>query len=79
MTDAPCVAVREHRAQLDALTARLLAAETLDEDEAYAAAGIDRNTAAGARARGEAPEADPAPGLPPPRATPGLTATGGRK
>jgi cell division protease FtsH len=51
---------------------------TLDEDEAYAAAGIDRNTAAGARARGEAPEADPAPGLPLPRAPPGLTATGGR-
>jgi cell division protease FtsH len=32
----------EHRAQLDSLAERLLDAETLDEAEAYAAAGIER-------------------------------------
>jgi cell division protease FtsH len=35
----------EHRGQLDALTDALLAAETLDEDEAYAAAGVVRERA----------------------------------
>jgi cell division protease FtsH len=61
----------EHRPQLDALSGRLLAAETLDEADAYAAAGIDRNEAPGALARGEAPGTDPAPGLPPePASTP---------
>ncbi|WP_344688171.1 ATP-dependent zinc metalloprotease FtsH [Blastococcus jejuensis] len=39
--------LRAHRPQLDALTARLLEAETLDEDEAYAAAGVDRSASAG--------------------------------
>jgi cell division protease FtsH len=33
----------EHRGKLDALTEALLAAETLDEDEAYRAAGVDRD------------------------------------
>jgi cell division protease FtsH len=33
----------EHREQLDALTAALLAAETLDEDDAYRAAGVPRD------------------------------------
>ena len=33
----------EHRAKLDALTSALLVAETLDEDEAYEAAGVDRD------------------------------------
>ena len=33
----------EHRDQLDSLTEALLAAETLDEDEAYAAARVDRD------------------------------------
>jgi cell division protease FtsH len=32
----------EHREQLDSLTEALLAAETLDEDDAYAAAGVPR-------------------------------------
>jgi cell division protease FtsH len=32
----------EHRDQLDSLTEALLAAETLDEDDAYAAAGVER-------------------------------------
>jgi cell division protease FtsH len=57
--------LREHRAQLDALARRLLERETLDEDEAYAAAGISRETAPAALARGEAPGADRVPGLPP--------------
>jgi cell division protease FtsH len=54
----------EHRGQLNQLAQKLIEAETLDEDDAYAAAGIDRNTAPGAVARGEAPGTDPAPGLP---------------
>ena len=33
----------EHRDRLDSLTEALLAAETLDEDEAYAAARVDRD------------------------------------
>ena len=36
----------EHRDQLESLTRRLLAAETLDEAEAYAAAGVPRSRAA---------------------------------
>jgi cell division protease FtsH len=35
----------EHRDQLDSLTEALLAAETLDEDDAYAAARVDRERA----------------------------------
>jgi cell division protease FtsH len=35
----------EHRDRLDSLTEALLAAETLDEDEAYAAARVDRDRA----------------------------------
>jgi cell division protease FtsH len=54
----------EHREQLNRLAHTLLERETLDEDEAYAAAGIRRETAPGAVARGEAPGAKPAPGLP---------------
>jgi len=57
--------LHDHRAQLDQLAGRLLQAETLDEDDAYAAAGIDRQTAPGAVARGEAPGTRPAPGMPP--------------
>jgi cell division protease FtsH len=34
--------LREHRRQLDAIVAELLAHESLDEPEIYAAAGIDR-------------------------------------
>jgi cell division protease FtsH len=35
----------EHRDKLDALTDALLAAETLDENQAYAAAGVERERA----------------------------------
>jgi len=47
------VALREHRDQLDALARVLLERETLDEDEAYAAAGLSRSAAPGAISRGE--------------------------
>jgi cell division protease FtsH len=56
----------EHRSQLDGLAHTLLDRETLDEDEAYAAAGIARDTAPAARARGDVPGTERAPGLPPP-------------
>ncbi len=55
--------LREHRSPLDALSAKLFKAETLDEEGAYAAAGITRAQAPGARARGEAPGTTPAPGM----------------
>ncbi|HET9256585.1 MAG TPA: ATP-dependent zinc metalloprotease FtsH [Pseudonocardiaceae bacterium] len=57
--------LREHRGQLDRLAHALLRRETLDENEAYAAAGIRRDTAPAAIARGEPPGSEPAPGLPP--------------
>jgi cell division protease FtsH len=60
--------LREHREQLDRLAHTLLQQETLDEDQAYAAAGIRRETAPAAIARGEIPGAEPAPGLPPEQA-----------
>jgi cell division protease FtsH len=56
--------LREHREQLARLAHKLLETETLDEDDAYAAAGISRDTAPGALARGEVPGRAPAPGLP---------------
>jgi cell division protease FtsH len=40
--------LRENRAKLDSLAAALLEHETLDEDDAYAAAGVARGTARGA-------------------------------
>jgi cell division protease FtsH len=57
--------LRRNRERLDRLATTLRARETLDEDEAYAAAGIARESAAGAVARGETPGATRAPGLPP--------------
>ncbi|HEU4349900.1 MAG TPA: ATP-dependent zinc metalloprotease FtsH [Actinoplanes sp.] len=57
--------LREHRDQLGRLARALLEAETLDEDTAYRAAGISRESAPGAVARGEKPGLPPAPGLPP--------------
>jgi cell division protease FtsH len=57
--------LRGHRDQLSRLAHRLLEAETLDEDDAYAAAGISRETAPGALARGEVRGRPPAPGIPP--------------
>ncbi|MGH2882577.1 MAG: ATP-dependent zinc metalloprotease FtsH, partial [Solirubrobacteraceae bacterium] len=40
------VLLREHRANLDSLVAGLLEQETLDEVDAYAAAGLPRNALA---------------------------------
>jgi cell division protease FtsH len=54
-----------HRDQLDALARTLLDRETLDEEDAYAAAGIPREQAPAAQARGELPGTGPAAGLPP--------------
>jgi cell division protease FtsH len=53
-----------HREQLDRLAHTLLERETLDEDEAYAAAGIRPETAPAPIARGEAPGAAAVAGLP---------------
>ena len=53
-----------HREQLDRLAHALLLQETLNEDEAYAAAGILRERAPGALARGEVDGVPAAPGLP---------------
>jgi cell division protease FtsH len=61
--------LREHRDQLNGLANKLLETETLDEDDAYAAAGIDRSTAPNAIARGETPGTTPAPGIPAPAAS----------
>ena len=61
--------LREHRQQLDALSSRLLEVETLDEADAYAAAGVDPVQAPGARARGDAPGTEPAPGFAPAQAS----------
>jgi cell division protease FtsH len=57
--------LRRNRERLDRLATSLRARETLDEDEAYAAAGVPRETAAGAVARGETAGAPRVPGLPP--------------
>ena len=57
--------LRTNRERLDRLAHALLAAETLDEDAAYAAAGVTRATAPAAVARGEVPGNGRAPGMPP--------------
>ena len=56
--------LRANRARLDRLAHALLAAETLDEDAAYAAAGVARATAPAAVARGETAGGERAPGVP---------------
>jgi cell division protease FtsH len=61
--------LRSNRDRLDRLAHTLLERETLGEDEAYAAAGVTRETAPAAVARGEAPGSDRAPGMPPEDAT----------
>ena len=57
--------LRSNREQLDRLAHTLLERETLNEDEAYAAAGVTRESAPAAVARGETPGRGRAPGLPP--------------
>jgi cell division protease FtsH len=54
-----------HRDQLNRLASTLFAKETLNEDEAYAAAGVPRERAPGALARGDVPGVPPEPGMPP--------------
>jgi cell division protease FtsH len=55
-----------HREQLDRLAHALLAKETLNEGEAYAAAGVAGRSAPGALARGDVPGVPREPGMPPP-------------
>ena len=57
--------LRGSRDRLDRLAHTLLERETLDEDDAYAAAGIGQDAAPGAIARREAAAPAPAPGLKP--------------
>ena len=57
--------LRGSRDRLDRLAHTLLDRETLEEEEAYAAAGISSGTAPAAIARGEAPGTTPAAGTPP--------------
>jgi cell division protease FtsH len=63
--------LRAHRDQLNRLAHTLLDRETLDEDEAYAAAGVRRDIAPGALARGDVPGVPPAPGIPPQKTSTG--------
>jgi cell division protease FtsH len=55
-----------HRDQLDRLAEVLFTKETLDEDEAYAAAGVHRDAAPGALARGDVAGVPPEAGMPEP-------------
>ncbi|MGY1594808.1 ATP-dependent zinc metalloprotease FtsH [Geodermatophilus sp. SYSU D00708] len=64
--------LRGNRERLDRLAHTLLERETLGEDEAYAAAGVTRESAPAAVARGEVPGAGRAPGLPPTGTTAGV-------
>jgi cell division protease FtsH len=57
--------LQTNRDRLDRLAHALLERETLDEDEAYAAAGVVREMAPAAIARGETPGGARAPGMPP--------------
>jgi cell division protease FtsH len=57
--------LRGNRERLDRLAHALVERETLGEDEAYAAAGVSRETAPAAVARGEIPGSERAPGMPP--------------
>jgi cell division protease FtsH len=63
--DEAVATLMANRGRLDGLARTLLQRETLDEDDAYAAAGVDPQQAPGARARGEIPGVPPAPGMPP--------------
>jgi cell division protease FtsH len=50
--------------RLDRLAHALLGKETLNENEAYGAAGVTRKSAPAAVARGETPGAGRVPGMP---------------
>jgi cell division protease FtsH len=63
--EAAVQTLQGNRERLDGLARTLLARETLGEDEAYAAAGVARDRALAAVARGEASGSDRAAGLPP--------------
>jgi cell division protease FtsH len=57
--------LRGNRSSLDRLARTLVERETLDEDDACAAAGLPREAAPAAVVRGEVPGSGRAPGLPP--------------
>jgi cell division protease FtsH len=57
--------LRSNRERLDRLAHALFERETLDENAAYAVAGVDPATAPAAVARGETPGGSRAPGMPP--------------
>jgi cell division protease FtsH len=77
--DEALAGLKAHRDQLDQLARALLDKETLDEDEAYAAAGVPRNSAPGALARGDVPGVPPRPGMPPLPAPAGSTSRPGNR
>jgi hypothetical protein len=58
-----------HREQLDRLAHTLATKETLNEDEAYTAAGVPRDGAPDTLARGD-PRVWPEPRIPPPTDSP---------
>jgi cell division protease FtsH len=67
--------LRSNRDRLDRLARTLLDRETLEEDEAYAAAGISPGNPPAAIARGQAPGTTTAPGNPPAAAQAGADHT----
>jgi len=67
--------LRGNRDRLDRLAGTLLDRETLEEDEAYAAAGISPGSPPAAIARGQAPGTTTGPGNPPAAAQAGADHT----
>jgi cell division protease FtsH len=61
--------LRSNRERLDRLAHTLLERETLEEDAAYAAAGVPQEKAPAAIARGETPRSERLPGMPPEEVT----------
>jgi cell division protease FtsH len=61
--DEAVATLTAHREQLDRLAQALVEKETLDEDEAYAAAGVDRDATA-TSTRGDLPDVPSRPGMP---------------
>ena len=64
-TRRPLATLRGSRDQLDRLARTLLDRETLEEDEAYAAAGVSPGPAPAMTTRNQAPGTTPAPSAPP--------------